>query len=89
MLCNQVTGVGPIVDFALKATGLDARPIDVINQLDWAEIIKKAEAQKDQKVAWDEQRQQWEEQQAKQKQEMEDMMNQQVRRRGGPAVVLR
>jgi hypothetical protein len=85
-ICTQVSGIGPLAQFGLKTIGLDPRAEEELNHLDWTEIIKKAEAEKDQAAYWAKMQADHFAKQAKQeeeqKQQMEQMNQQQQQQQG-------
>ena len=44
-LCSHVAVLGPAVEFGLKTAGLEPRPLEELNYLDWSEIMKKVRCQ--------------------------------------------
>ena len=85
-ICTQVSGIGPLAQFGLKTVGLEPRAEEELNHLDWSEIIKKAEAEKDQAAYWAKMQADHFAKQAKQeedqKQQMEQMNQQQQQQQG-------
>jgi|EP01049_Picozoa_sp_SAG25_P014175 hypothetical protein len=83
-LCTGVgvPGVGAAAEFVLKTAGLEPRALETLNQLDWAEIMRKAEAEREQQIAWDQQREQHAETQRQEKEEQAKMMAQQAQQGG-------
>ena len=77
-LCRHVAGVGPIAEFGLKTLGLEPRTEEELNHLDWTEIIKKAEAEREQAELWAQQQADHAVKQQKEQEEMKQQMEQQA-----------